>query len=643
MQLVQLANFVLDNLLQSRVGFIVIFHCWPRDESLQFALQFVNPIHPNLVYHQYVSMEEVQDWSHLELSYLEHLQPTLAIFVDLRCDEAEALLEEASMKQLYNQHYHWLLHGKQPVQDFYDFFFPFNISIDADVSYVQEYEQTDNFSVIYGIYDVYNNGKIIGGQLNITGSYESICNPSECRRVRYLSTLQMRSKYGNREQLKDVVLRGNLLFFIFINIVFNVYSPLVATVVTQRPLTWSEDQLIEFLSQENETHIDSLARFGFHLTLILRDLLHCKMKFIFSDSWSKSDIVGGSIGALVDQTADITATPSLATEGRLKYLSAIIETGFFRSVCIFRTPHNAGLRGDVFLQPFSPLVWYLFGGVLSLIGILLWITFYMECRRMRRRWRLDYLPSLLSTFLISFGAACIQSSVLIPRSTGGRLIYFALFLISFIMYNYYTSVVVSSLLSSPVKSKIKTMQQLAESPLTVGLEPLPFTKSYLNYSRLPEIHLFIKRKIEPQTKNPELWLPAEEGVLRVRDNPGYVYVFETSSGYAYVERYFTAQQICDLNEVLFRPEQLFYTHLHRNSTYKELFRLRFLRVLETGVYRKQRSYWVHMKLHCVAQNFVITVGMEYVAPLLLMLICAYILVIFILLIELAWKRFLTHL
>lgn len=48
-----------------------------------------------------------------------------------------------------------------------------------------------------------------------------------------------------------------------------------------------------------------------------------------------------------------------------------------------------------------------------------------------------------------------------------------------------------------------------------------------------------------------------------------------------------------------------------------------------------------MKLHCVAQNFVITVGMEYVAPLLLMLICAYILVILILAIELAWQRFFT--
>lgn len=117
MQLVQLANFVLDNLLQSRVGFIVIFHCWPRDESggkpalpishflifpsrpgLQFALQLVNPLHPNLAYHQYVPMRGVQDWSHLELSYLAHLQPTLAIYVDLRCHQAQDLLEEVGWR-----------------------------------------------------------------------------------------------------------------------------------------------------------------------------------------------------------------------------------------------------------------------------------------------------------------------------------------------------------------------------------------------------------------------------------------------------------------------------------------------------------------------------------------------------------------
>lgn len=88
--------------------------------------------------------------------------------------------------------------------------------------------------------------------------------------------------------------------------------------------------------------------------------------------------------------------------------------------------------------------------------------------------------------------------------------------------------------------------------------------------------MFSKRKIESQSKNPELWLPAEQGILRVRDRPGYVFVFEASSGYAYVERFFTQQQICNLNEILFRPELLLYTHLHRNSSYKELIRLKYV-------------------------------------------------------------------
>ncbi|XP_034101886.2 ionotropic receptor 75a [Drosophila albomicans] len=616
MQLLHLANFVLYNLLQSRITFIVIFHCWQRNETLQFAQQIYNS--PQLIYHQFVHLND-WNWEHLEQRYLDHQQPTLAIYVDLQCVRSEALLKEASHSQLYNQHYHWVLHDSLSGFGFYKFFAPFNLSVDANVDYVKQ-QLLDNGDTNYAVYDVYSNGNHIGGKLNMTGNYEVNCNVTKCTLKCYLSTLHLRSKYGHREQLRDVVLR-------------------VATVVTQRPITWSPECLIRYLSQDNNTHIDAIARFGFHINLVLKDILQCGMNYTFTDRWSYSDINGGSVGAVVDQTADIASAPCLATEGRLKRMSAIIETGYFRSVCIFRTPHNAGIRGDVFLQPFSAIVWYLFGALLLLIALLLYLVFYVEYKRMPRRRHLNYMPSLLTTILISLGAACSQSSALIPRSTGGRLAYFALFLISFIMYNYYTSVVVSSLLNSPVKSDIKTMQQLAESSLEVGLEPLSFTKSYLNYSLRPEIHLFSKLKIETQTNNPELWITAEKGVLRVRDRPGYVYVLEASSGYAYVEHYYTQQEICDLNEILFRPELLIYTHLHRNSSYKELIRLKLLRVLESGVYRKHRNIWARMKLHCYAQNFVITVGMEYVAPLFFMLICGYVLVLLLLLLELAWERY----
>ncbi|EDV97845.1 GH14466 [Drosophila grimshawi] len=581
--------------------------------SFQFAQQIYNH-HHQLIYHQFVHLNQ-WTWGQFEERYLDHMQPTLAIYVDLKCMRARHLLAEASRTELFNQHYHWLLHDSSEVFNFYDFFEPMNISVDADVSYVEQ-QMADNRgdgAVFYRNYDVYNNGKMQGGQLNITGNYEVSCNQSNCNLSRHLSSLHLRSKYRHREQLTDVVLR-------------------VATVTISRPIDWPKEQLLRYLTQDNNTLVDGIARLGFRMCQILKDMLQC--------GWSITEIYGGAVGALANRSADIMSAPGLATSVRLKtHITAIIESGYFRSICLFRTPHNAGIRSDVFIRPFSALVWYFFGGILLMIGMFLWLTFYMECKRMRRSWRLSFVPSLLTTLLYSFGAACIQSSQLVPRSMGGRLAYLILLLTTFIMYNYYTSVVVSSLLSSPVKSDIKTMQQLAESSLTVGLEPLSFTKSYLNYSLRADIALFKKRKVNTQANNKDLWLPTEEGILRVRDNPGYVYIFETSAGYAYVERHYTQQEICDLNEILFRPELLAYTLLQRNSTYKELIRLRMLRVLETGVYRKHRSQWAHMKLHCFSDSFVITVGMEYVAPLFFILICGYILVLILLLLELAWHRY----
>lgn len=187
------------------------------------------------------------------------------------------------------------------------------------------------------------------------------------------------------------------------------------------------------------------------------------------------------MGSLVNETADLTSAPFFMTSGRFRFLSSIAATGDFRSVCMFRTPRNSGMHGGVFLEPFSSKVWILFGCSLLLAALMLWLAFFMEHYQMDR-YISTFVPSLLTTCLISFGSACAQSSFLIPRSWGGRIAFMSLSIATFLMYNYYTSVVVSSLLGSPVKSKIKSLSQLADSDLEVGLEPLPYTYTYLNVS-----------------------------------------------------------------------------------------------------------------------------------------------------------------
>lgn len=70
-------------------------------------------------------------------------------------------------------------------------------------------------------------------------------------------------------------------------------------------------------------------------------------------------------------------------------------------------------------------------------------------------------------------------------------------------------------------------------------------------------------------------MPIADGLSAVRDDPGFVYVTESFSSYALIERTFLAQEICDINEILFRPEQSLYEHLHRNSSYTEYVKLKY--------------------------------------------------------------------
>lgn len=206
------------------------------------------------------------------------------------------------------------------------------------------------------------------------------------------------------------------------------------------------------------------------------------MHYIWCGTWSVQDAFGGAIGMLTNESAEICTTPFVPSWNRLHYVHPMTEQAQFRAVCMFRTPHNAGIKAAVFLEPFMPSVWFAFMALLMFAGVMLWLIFRLERRWMKKC--LDFMPSLLSSCLISFGAACIQGSYLMPKSAGGRLAFIAVMLTSFLMYNYYTSIVVAMLLGSPVRSNIRTIQQLADSSLDVGFDTVPFTKTYLVVSLL---------------------------------------------------------------------------------------------------------------------------------------------------------------
>nr|QKN21507.1 ionotropic receptor [Zeugodacus tau] len=617
----KLFNLILYYFLKLNMKVLVSFNCW----DVETQLAFYKLAAENSFYIDYINLNDSKALQGIEYRLIAK-KPTMGIFMDLNCENAEELLNIASQERLFSDHFFWLIYDDMAnVTYFRGLFKRQNLAVDAEITYayLNTPEDDGNSTAIasYTLYDVYNNGYYHGGKLNMTLDREIYCNQEECYVNKYLSKLHLRNKYGNRNTLHDATLR-------------------LTVVVTKIPITSTPEQIFAFLRSVNGTNYDAIARFGFQALSILVEFLGCKTNHTFVNRWTINETHGGLIGALAIQSADLISTPFIPTAPRMEFFTIIAETSSFRSICLFRTPRNSGIQGDVFLKPFNTTVWSLFGVLLLLTAVVLWSIFRLERYRMYKRY-IDYMPSLLATFLISFGSACSQGSDMVPGSIGGRMVFYTLYLLTFLMYNYYTSIVVSSLLGSPVKSDIKTMGQLADSSLEVGLEPLPFTLTYLNNSLLPEVRRF-KHKIDSVPNPQAIWMPLEKGILRVRDQPGFVFGFEASTGFLLVKRYYKPYEICDLNEVLFRPEKSLYSAVHKNYSYKEITKQKVIRILETGVNLKLHRYWVQTTLECFDSNFIVEVGMEYMAPLFMLLACTYVLVLMILLCEILHKKYWTE-
>ncbi|XP_055855568.1 ionotropic receptor 75a-like isoform X2 [Episyrphus balteatus] len=550
--------------------------------------------------------------------YLNGRLTSLGVFLDFNCNQSGYILNKASEKQLYIGKHNWLIVDMESnYKKFRKQFEDTMMAMDAQITYAKIDTANLNSSKLSFLhYDVYNNGKYLGGKLNITLNKKVTCGVEFCE-TKYLSDLELRSKTGNRCNLNDTTFR-------------------ISTVSAEISLNSSTEVILDYLTSDNNTHREPLSRYSYKIVYILQHLMHYKVSFIHRDKWSANETAGGSFGDLPSGNAELSGSGYVSTEPRLKIITVVSPIGDFKSIFIFRTPQNQGLFGGVFLSPFSTPVWIAFGSVILGFGFILWAIFAIEFHIKKY---IEFVPSLLLTFLISFGLACFQGAALIPCTAGGRIAFFSLSVVTFIMYNYYTSIVVSSLVGSPIKSNIKTLSQLADSNLEIGFDPIIHTRVFLNVSSNPGVKKLVKKKVAGRwSLNSGLWLPAKEGIFKVRDG-GYAYHSEASTSYYMVEKYYEQHELCDLNEVKLRTESTLNIMMAKNSSYKEFVRLSATRIRETGILSKHRRHWMKTKLSCFSNSILINVGLEYTGPLFAFLGMTYVLTMIILIFEIGYHKY----
>lgn len=149
----------------------------------------------------------------------------------------------------------------------------------------------------------------------------------------------------------------------------------------------------------------------------------------------------------------------------------LIEFNIFRGKLVFRHPENAGVR-NIFLQPFSTTIWLLLFAIVMFSSLLLYLT-YVHLKRNFSKHDFIYSESILTLV----GVMASQGFTETFNKISTRLVLLFAVLFSLLIFQFYSSFIVASLLT-PTPKTIKTLRNFIDSKLKVGIEDVSYNKDF---------------------------------------------------------------------------------------------------------------------------------------------------------------------
>ncbi|EDS28271.1 conserved hypothetical protein [Culex quinquefasciatus] len=146
---------------------------------------------------------------------------------------------------------------------------------------------------------------------------------------------------------------------------------------------------------------------------------------------------------------------------------------------------------------------------------------------------------------------------------------------SVILYNYYTSTVVSGLLSSPGKGP-QTIREVIDSPLTLAFLDIGYHRVLFRESKSPLIRELYEKKVLPPRRNNSIPVFISiRSVVPFLQKGGYAFHCELTEAFQEIADQFDANEICELRAVdgLFNDLKLLSFMLPKQSMYTEMFKI----------------------------------------------------------------------
>jgi hypothetical protein len=247
-------------------------------------------------------------------------------------------------------------------------------------------------------------------------------------------------------------------------------------------------------------------------------------------------------------------------------------------MCFFyRRPRKSTVD---FVKPFSPYTWY---------GVIVWSIIFTIVLKIGLVQGNAENTSWATSIFITVSSLCQQGHLFVyvmfpqiivsfpdtssfPSAIVCRLIYVNLLIVSILLFDYYTSIMVSLLLNS-TPSIYHTVDELAHSNLDVGIDDQSFAKEWLESANFSDVrYLYSRKLIQNVNKKLNTYLPPQ-GMDHV-GRGGFAYHTDTSTGYSIIGRNFDQNQICDLSQVQMIPSSLAGLTVPKDSHFFQMFQIR---------------------------------------------------------------------
>lgn len=275
--------------------------------------------------------------------------------------------------------------------------------------------------------------------------------------------------------------------------------------------------------------------------------------------------------------ADISLAALQIRQDRLEFMEFTVYTWKLEAVIMFRHP-KTGLR-NVFLEPLDVFVWLLTFSVIIFSSSL--IFFSMKFQKSDEK----KIFSPTRAWILSVAILCQQGFIENFSKFSTRIILFSTIMFTMIVYQFYSSFIVGSLLTAPPKT-INTLRDLINSDLEVGVEDVTYNNEFFEKLATGDALELYRKKIEKKNN----YYKVTDGIRQMQKG-GFAFQIDCAYAYTSIKQQFTDEEMAELHTVVLFPSRQLFPTVAKQSPIKEFITVGLMRLWETGIISYQLSKW----------------------------------------------------